>query len=534
MTPLFDTPGPLSFPADDSVRAEALRAETNSGAVECLLRVSALLSASKAASSWPADQIDEVLELFLLDVLFDLIPADIGALIDVENASSECWKVLSRERDAERPRALQIDKSFVSRVIEERTGLLLPAGEDTGGNDASAGDSTSMLAVPVILSDFEKAGTCDRGHVSAVLYFETGKLNPDARFDDGHLQLVTAASIIAANAIENARYVRWLRDENERLDAAVRLKHKLLGESKPMQDLLRQIARVALSDCTVLIMGESGTGKELVARSIHENSPRAARPLIAVNCAALSDTLLESELFGHEKGAFTGAVSQKLGKLELAQGGTMFLDEVGDMSPPLQTKLLRVLQQREFERVGGTRTLPLDIRVVAATNRDLEADVQAGRFRQDLFFRLNVVILRTPPLRERREDILALAASFAARYAAASDRKIGGFTPSAQRLLLEHGWPGNVRELENAIERAVVLGSTEWIRPEDLPPGLLGGPGRCENGSGGSLREAIQDAKRRVIGDVLASTGGNVTRAARMLGVNANYLHRLINLLNLR
>ncbi|MBM3796205.1 MAG: AAA family ATPase [Acidobacteria bacterium] len=223
------------------------------------------------------------------------------------------------------------------------------------------------------------------------------------------------------------------------------------------------ITRVAPADTTVLIQGESGTGKELVARAIHRASGRAQRPFVAITCAALTETLLESELFGHEKGAFTGATIQKKGKLEAAEGGTVFLDEIGEMSPLLQAKMPRVLQERERERVGGTKTIRLNIRLIAATNRDLREMSKTSAFRADLYYRLNVVNIKTPPLRDRRPDIPVLAAHFAAKYAARVKRTILGISPQARQRLMQYEWPGNVRELENAIERAVVLGAGEWI-----------------------------------------------------------------------
>src|SRR5207253_4817365 len=247
----------------------------------------------------------------------------------------------------------------------------------------------------------------------------------------------------------------------------------IVGESPAIVKLLQMIARLAPRDTSVLILGESGTGKELVARALHRQSPRAAKPFAAINCAALTETLLESELFGHEKGAFTGAVAQKKGKLEAAEGGTVFLDEVGELAAPLQAKLLRVLQEREFERVGGTRPIKLDIRLIAATNVDLNEASRTGKFRQDLYYRLNVVSLEVPPLREHPQDIPLLAAYFIARYSEKVNRRVAGISPKARTCLLHYSWPGNVRELENAIERAVVLGSTELILPEDLPDSIL-------------------------------------------------------------
>src|SRR5262249_11616124 len=233
------------------------------------------------------------------------------------------------------------------------------------------------------------------------------------------------------------------------------------------------MGRVARADATVLILGESGTGKELAARAIHRASPRSAAPFVAIHCAALAETVLESELFGHEKGAFTGALTQKKGKIEVADGGTIFLDEIGELSPAAQVKLLRALQEREIERVGGTRPIRVDIRVIAATNKNLEKEAAAGRFREDLYYRLSVVSLTMPSLRERRDDITLLANYFAARFGSKLCSRIPGISPEARAIMMRYDWPGNIRELANAIERAVVLGSGELIVPEELPEALL-------------------------------------------------------------
>jgi Nif-specific regulatory protein len=281
----------------------------------------------------------------------------------------------------------------------------------------------------------------------------------------------------------------------------------------------------------VLVTGESGTGKELVARALHQKSPRRERPFIAVNCAALSESLFESELFGHEKGAFTGAISLKRGRFELAQGGTIFLDEVGELAPGLQAKLLRVLQQREFERVGGTQAHPLDIRVIAATNRDLGEDVREGKFREDLYHRLNVVTLESPPLRDRKEDIPLLAQYFLQRSAERCKRQVQGISREVEEILVQYAWPGNVRELENAMERAVVLGVSEWVLPEDLPETLLEAAPRD---SGARYHHSVGQAKRDAILDAYVQGNGDYKQAARVLGLHPNYLLRLVRNLGLR
>jgi Nif-specific regulatory protein len=307
----------------------------------------------------------------------------------------------------------------------------------------------------------------------------------------------------------------------------------MIGESVAMRSVYQFIGKVAPTDSTVLIRGESGTGKELAARAIHINSARSAKAFVAINAATLSETLLESELFGHEKGAFTGAIAQKRGKLEIVDGGTLFLDEVGELTPTIQAKLLRVLQEREFERVGGSRPIKVDVRFIAATNKNLEEAVSAGTFRQDLYYRLNVLSLTMPPLRQRSEDIQLLATHFAKVYSTKCKRRIEGISPEARSLLRSYNWPGNVRELENAIERAVVLGGVEMIVPEDLPESLFE-----TRESAGALtvtyQEALKHAKSEIVVNAIKETNGNYIEAARKLGLHPNNLHRLIRNLNLK
>jgi DNA-binding NtrC family response regulator len=312
---------------------------------------------------------------------------------------------------------------------------------------------------------------------------------------------------------------------------------QIIGDSAPVRRMLTLARKVAESEvASVLLQGESGTGKDLVAKAIHYGSRRDEAPFVAINCAAIPATLIESELFGYEKGAFTDAKARKEGLFEQAEGGTLFLDEIGEMAPVLQAKLLRVLQERTFERVGGTRTIRVDVRVVAATNRDLEEAVRSGAFRQDLYYRLNVVSFEMPPLRERREDVPLLASYFAAKYGAKFKRKVTGVSAAARECLTGYDWPGNVRELENAIERAVVLGSTASILPEDLPETVL----EAEPAAGSDAtpatkyHEAVREAKRQLITRALEQSSGSITEAARALGVHPNYLHRLIRNLNLR
>ena len=337
---------------------------------------------------------------------------------------------------------------------------------------------------------------------------------------------------MAAVAWENATILGWLQEENERLQSELKIEHGMVGVSDKLRDLERQVAKVAPSNSNVLILGESGTGKELIARALHRNSLRAAGPFVAINCAALTEALLESELFGHERGAFTGAITQKKGKLEVADGGTVFLDEIGELSPLLQAKLLRVLQEREMERVGGTKTIPLNILLLAATNRDLEEAALKGDFRRDLFYRLNVVSLKAPALRDRPEDTIPLAEHFAKKYAAECGRKIVGLAPEARAYLQSYSWPGNVRELENAIERAVVLGSADMVLAEDLPENIR--ESRPAAVSASMYEEAVEAAKRQVVLQAFDQVNHDHEAAAKILGLHPNYLHKLIRTMNLK
>jgi len=328
--------------------------------------------------------------------------------------------------------------------------------------------------------------------------------------------------------IEKALELYHLRAENivlkERLGDRFNFS-KIIGRSPKMKEVFDTLSLVAPTDATVLILGESGTGKELVANSIHHNSPRASQPFIKVSCAALPETLLEGELFGHEKGAFTGAIARREGRFQLAHRGTIFLDEVGEMSVTTQTKLLRVLQEKEFEPLGSTRTIKTDVRVIAASNKDLEREVKEGRFREDLFYRLNVVPVSLPPLRERKEDIPALAAYFFALYRDKNHKELRDISGKAMDLLTRYDWPGNIRELENSIERAVILARGEIIAPADLPP-IIQALSKDRELQGLNLPSGIslQEVEKVLILKTLEDTGGNRSRAAEILGINRRTL----------
>jgi len=332
-----------------------------------------------------------------------------------------------------------------------------------------------------------------------------------------------------ARAMEHSR----LKEENRLLRESLG-KHfdrgNIIGRSEAMVRLLETVAQVAPSEATVLITGESGTGKEMIAGAIHFNSARREGPFVKINCAAITETLLESELFGHEKGSFTGADRRKEGKFRQAEGGTIFLDEVSEMSLAMQVKLLRVLQEREIVRVGGSDVLHVDVRVVAATNRDLIAAMQAGRFREDLYYRLNVVSLHVPPLRDRREDIPLLAQSFLKTFAEKNRRRIAGFTPRAMDRLLRYAWPGNVRELMNAVERAVVLTHSDYLDAEDLSPLFRDAVSEEESAADASPEVPgnlpLDEVEKATILKTLEQTGGNKSEAARRLGITRRTLHQ--------
>ena len=325
--------------------------------------------------------------------------------------------------------------------------------------------------------------------------------------------------------LQRAAYLQTLEaesDKHQRAEESAMRFEDILGSTPAMREIFAVVARVAKTDVTVLIQGESGTGKELLARAVHSRSGRRSRPFVAINCGAIPETLLESELFGHEKGAYTGAHIQRKGKLEMADGGTLFLDEIGEMSVPLQVKLLRFLQEREVERVGGREVLHVDARVIAATNKDLKAELQAGRFREDLYYRLSVVNLKLPPLRERGEDIVLIANAILRRSCQEYRRKLR-FSSGALEAIAAYGWPGNIRELENAVQRAVIMAAGRFIEPAHLGIPVLAGAGEAP-----SLREARRKAEREALLDALLKTRGNISKAAGHLGVSRPTFHGML------
>jgi transcriptional regulator with GAF, ATPase, and Fis domain len=461
----------------------------------------------------------------LLAMIFDVIPAERGAILMTEDGSPDIRSQVAWDRVHGPDHAVPINQEIVRRVIEEKVSLLDSADsiQNTEVNTAvdQPTEQRTRLCVPMLSNE----------KVIGLIYLESS--TPTTALSEDDFQLLSAIAGLLVIGIENARQLERLGSENQRLHAEVSLSHDMVGRSPRMGDIYQFIKRVAPSDSTVLICGESGTGKELAARAIHNNSPRKTQPFVALNCAALSETLLESELFGHEKGAFTSAIAQKKGFLEVAEGGTIFLDEIGELSPILQAKLLRVLQEREFMRVGGTRPIKINVRFLAATNKDLQKGSREQSFRPDLFHRLNVISITIPPLREHPEDIPALAEHFAARYAKHCNRNVTAISREAMAFLTQYDWPGNIRELENAMERAVVVGSSDRILAEDLPESVL------ETAKTGctppaKYHDAIRNLKKQLILATLEQSNGSVTDAAALLGVHANYLHRLIRNFQLR
>jgi len=466
----------------------------------------------------------ETLQNAVFDAVFDALPAMRGAILLIEENLENIVATFSRNKSGEKTQPIRISQTVAEQVVAEKTAILCQnVGTSAAYNQAEsllAAQTDSLLCAPLTIQE----------KIAGIIYLDTN--NPANGFDENHLQFLIAVAGIVSVILENIKHLEWLSSENKRLREEINLEHNMIGESAPMEKVFRFIEKVARTDATVLIRGESGTGKELVAGAIHENSERRDQAFVAINCAVLSENLLESELFGHERGAFTTAVQQKKGKIEIADGGTLFLDEIGEMSPTTQAKLLRVLQEREFERVGGTRTIKVDVRVIAATNRDLENELKNGNFREDLYYRLNVVALVMPPLRNRREDIPLLADYFVTKYSQKCKRKVAGISREARSLLTNYDFPGNVRELENAIERAVVLGNSELILPEDLPESIL----ETESAEVPVMeyQKAVNEMKKNLIVKTLEKADGNYTEAARLLGLHPTNLHRLIRTLNIK
>jgi transcriptional regulator with GAF, ATPase, and Fis domain len=461
----------------------------------------------------------------LLDLIFEVVPAGRGAIL-LADKEGQVSSTFARTRQAGQVPLVKVSRTIIHKVLEQGIAILaidVPGSKDLREVESlAASDVRSLLCVP--LTVFQR-------RVIGCIYLDSDSLSN--RLSEEHLQLVTAIAGFSAVALENARRLRWLEEENKRLTIEISQELGLVGDSTRMQEVYQFIKQVGPTNSTVLIEGESGTGKELAAKALYRCSPRASKRFMAINCAAIPDDLLESELFGHEPGAFTGAIGLKKGKLEIADGGVVFLDEIGEMALALQVRLLRVLQEREFERVGGTRSIKVDIRVIAATNCDLDQAVRDGRFREDLYYRLNVLRVKMPALQDRGEDIQMLARHFVQKCARKCNMDPKPISREAMDCLMNYDWPGNVRELENAIEHALLLGDSDMILREDLPESLLERPSAPES-TEAKYSLAVKEFKKQLILNAMEQARGNYTEAAHVLGVHPNYLHRLIRQLELK
>ncbi len=450
----------------------------------------------------------------MLDAVLEVTQADKGFLILLEDGEMTVRAARNVARETIENAMSRVSDSIIQRVVEIRRPLVVA----DALHDAEWSGSSSVVNLK--LCSVMCAPLMQKGEVFGVIYL--GNDNVVSLFDDRALEALTVFTAQASLLVQNAILLDSLRRENVALKEAVQSKQygDLIGAGASMREVYRRIERVAATDISVLVSGETGTGKEVVAREIHRRSPRAQGPFVAVNCGAIPETLLESELFGHVKGAFTGAIATRVGRFQAAHGGTLFLDEIGEMPASLQVKILRALQDRTVTRVGDTRPEPVDIRVVAATNKVLEEEIKKGSFREDLYYRLNVVKIELPPLRDRGEDLVVIAKWFVQKYAKEFGARIRGFTPGALVAMRKYAWPGNIRELENRVKKAVVLAEKALVsaedldlRPEILEPIL-------------PLAHAKEEFQKRYINEVLARNGGNRTKTAKDLEVDPRTIFR--------
>jgi transcriptional regulator with GAF, ATPase, and Fis domain len=494
---------------DPAPRAAATPTRPQTGqrllALESLVRFSERLLAANDL----ARLLDE-----LIDALLEVTHADKGFLILLEDGDMSVRAARNVARETIEGAMSRVSDSIIQRVVETRRPIVVA----DALHDREWSGSSSVVNLK--LCSVMCAPLMQKGDVSGVIYL--GNDNVVSLFDERALEALTVFAAQASLLVQNAILLDSLRRENVALKEAVSSKQygELIGAGASMREVYRRIERVAGTDISVLVSGETGTGKEVVAREIHRRSASAAGPFVAVNCGAIPEALLESELFGHVKGAFTGAIATRLGKFQAAHGGTLFLDEIGDMPLSLQVKILRALQERAVTKVGDHRAEPVDIRVVAATNRVLEEEIKRGTFREDLYYRLNVVSIPLPPLRDRGEDVIVIAKYFLARYAKEFAARVRGFTPGALVAMRKYAWPGNIRELENRVKKAVVLADRPLVsaedldlRPELLEPIL-------------SLATAKEEFQKRYINEVLERNAGNRTKTAKDLGVDPRTIFR--------
>jgi transcriptional regulator with GAF, ATPase, and Fis domain len=450
----------------------------------------------------------------LMDQVIAVTSADKGFLILMEGNEADVKVARNLKRENIADAVSQLSDAIIAKVVASRRPLIISDAmhdaEFAGSRSVMNLRLTSVMCVPLL----------ERGNMLGLIY--VGNDSITHHFDEERLQVLSVFAAQASLIIRNALLVSELKLDNRLLHEKLESLRfgDIIGSSAAMQEVFKKVAKIAATDISVLITGETGTGKELIARELHQRSARARGPFVSINCGAIPESLLESELFGHVKGAFTGAIASKPGKFHAADHGTLFLDEIGEMPLALQVKILRALQERTIVRVGDTRGDAVDIRVVTATNRDLEAEIKAGRFREDLFYRLNVVNVHLPPLRERGEDVMLIARYFLGKYAEEFGKQVKGFSPNASVAIKKFRWPGNIRELDNKIKKAVVLGDNALVSPEDLGitsealPAIL------------PLAEAKERFQRDYINEVLALNDGNRTKTARDLGVDPRTVFR--------
>ena len=450
----------------------------------------------------------------LMDAVIQITNADKGFLILAEGETLDIKVARNLNRENIADAITQLSDSIIAKVVRSRKPVIIS--DAMNDDEFAAAKSVMHLKVSSVIC----VPLLDRGRLLGLIYVGNDSIRD--LFQVETLRVLTVFASQAALIVSNALLLNELRHDNQRLNDRLEQYRfgEIVGTSPPMQQLFRKVEKIAPTDISVLITGETGTGKELIAREVHNRSPRAQKSFITINCGAIPANLLESELFGHVKGSFTGAVANKQGKFQAADGGTLFLDEIGEMPIELQVKILRALQERVVYRVGDTRPESCDIRILAATNRDLEKEIAAGRFREDLYYRLNVVNVELPPLRVRGDDVLVIARYLLSRYSREYDAKVKGFSPNAAVAIRKHNWPGNIRELENRMKKAIVLCESTVIGPDDL--GLTGDtlPQIL------TLAEAKDKFQRDYINEVLSLNNGNRTKTARDLGVDPRTVFR--------
>ncbi|MBI1871110.1 MAG: sigma 54-interacting transcriptional regulator [Chlamydiae bacterium] len=502
----------------DTKQAAQIVSELGKEVLAELIKASTLLNSSLDLS--------EILK-YMMDLTNQLLHCEASSLLLLDEKTNELvFKTATGQKAKDlKQLSLKVGQGIAGWVAEKGKPLIVPEVEKDprhfGQADTKTGFKTkSILCVPM------KA----KGKLIGVVEAINKKEN--LQFDQDDLSVLSILADQAAIAIQNARTYEALQQDHENLKKEMGFKYNLIGNAPAVKEILKIAEKAARGDSTLLIRGKSGTGKEMLARTVHHLSPRKNKPFISVTCSILSQTLLESELFGHEKGAFTGADSRKIGRFEMANGGTLFLDEIGTLAPETQLRLLRVLQEKEFERVGGTETIKVDVRIIAATNENLERAMSDNKFREDLYYRLKVIEIFMPELKNRSEDIPLLAQHFLEIYSREMARPVKGISKETIEILKNYPWPGNVRELKNTIERSVVLGSSEYIIPDDLTTeirhpreeatSLPSREGLSQPPSGNTLEEA----EIRHIQEILAKTHGNKSKAAELLGISRNRLDR--------